>query len=304
MTAQHRIYQVNDLAELAARYEQKWPEILYAKGGSRAQRAMQFVVEGRISHEGRDAYGNDVWVVNGHRCSREGKWCDCEDRVRTDAKYGKLCAHRLAVALKTNWMGGKNGQLLNLLCQLTTTGDRWTEGMTLIVERLYAHHGDGERSVVAGWLNGRTPQRMPVTQRIEFTLPQMQHSLEQIGWSMAGLPVKLPGETDYLYTFEAGPGLELTPELFYWKGRTPQMEERARSRRMILTDIAANLPTVLAGEIPIRLAEWEAKIVWNLRQQMLAEEITAAEVWSRLPGSLRAAIVEREVGEEMEIVPV
>ena len=64
----YRLLPVNDLAELAAKYEEKWPEIRYAKGGSRAQKAMQFVAEGRIWSEGHDRYGHDVWVVNGNRC--------------------------------------------------------------------------------------------------------------------------------------------------------------------------------------------------------------------------------------------
>jgi hypothetical protein len=302
--AQHRTYRtlpVNDLAELAAKYEEKWPEIMYTNGGSRAQKAMSFVVEGRIWSEGRDCYGNDVWVVNGNRCSKEGKWCECQDRVRTDLTYGKLCAHRLAVALKTNWLGDKNQALVDALAQLTM--DHLDDGsLTLVVDRYYDRHGDGERFAVAGFVDERhRHHKWPADLRIEANLPQMQHALSTVDWSLADLPVKLPGWSDYLYTIQPGPGLELTPELFFHKGRTPQMEERERSRRMVLADIAANLPVILQGPIPIHLSEWETKRVYELRQELMQQEATAIDIWSRLPSSLRAAIIEREAEMQEEV---
>lgn len=299
---QHRTYRtlpVNDLAELAAKYEEKWPEIMYAKGGSRAQKAMSFVVEGRIWSEGFDYHGNDVWIVNGNRCSKAGKWCECQDRIRTDLTYGKLCAHRLAVALKTNWLGDKLPELSDKLAELIANhGDG--DNLTLIVDRYYDRHGDGERFAVAGFVDERRRhQKWPADRRIEASLPQFQSALAEVGWSLADLPVKLPGWSDYLYTIQPGPGLELTPEIFFHKGRTPQMGERERSRRMVLADIAANLPALLAGPIQIHLSEWETKRVYELRQELMEQEATAVDVWSRLPSSLRAAIIEREAQEEV-----
>ena len=304
MDTQHRTYRtlpVNDLAELAAKYEEKWPEIMYAKGGSRAQKALSFVAEGRIRSEGRDRYGNDVWVVNGNRCSKEGKWCECQDRIRTDPTYGKLCAHRLAVALKTNWLGDKNPTLIDALAKLVF--DHGDAGeLTLIVDRYYDRHGDGERFAVAGFVDERRRNvKWPADQRIEANLPQFQNALSAVGWSLADLPEKLPGWSDYLYTIQPGPGLELTPEIFFHKGRTPQMIERERSRRMVLADIAANLPALLAGPIQIHLSEWETKRVYELRQEMERMEATAVDVWSRLPSSLRAAIIEQEAEMQEEV---
>ena len=77
------------------------------------------------------------------------------------------------------------------------------------------------------------------------------------------------------------------------------MIERERSRRMVLADIAANLPALLAGPIQIHLSEWETKRVHELRQEMERMEATAVDVWSRLPSSLRAAIIEQETREEV-----
>lgn len=300
-TAGHRTYPlpVNDLAELAGKYEEKWPEIMYAKGGSRAQKALTFVAEGRIWSEGRDRYGNDVWVVNGNRCSKEGKWCECQDRVRTDPTYGKLCAHRLAVALKTNWLGDKNPALVDALAELIA--EHGDDGqLTVIADRYYSEHGDGERFALAGFVDERRRHiKWSADQRVEASLPQFQNALSAVGWSLADLPAKLPGWSDYLYTLQPGPGLELTPEIFFHKGRTPQMIERERSRRMVLADIAANLPALLAGPIQIHLSEWETKRVYELRQEMERMEATAVDVWSRLPSSLRAAIIEQEAQGEV-----
>ena len=93
----------------------------------------------------------------------------------------------------------------------------------------------------------------------------------------------------------------MTPEIFFHKGRTPQMEERERSRRMVLADIAANLETILRGPIPITLSPCETKRVYELRQELERQEAVAGEVWSRLPGSLRAAIVEHYAKEGMGV---
>ena len=300
-TSTYHTLPVSDLAELAAKYEEKWPEIRYAKGGSRAQKAMTFVVEGRIWQEPNDRYGHDVWTVNGNRCSREGKWCECEDRIRTDIKYGKLCSHRLAVALKTNWLGDKHPALADALAALIVEYGQAGQ-VTLIIDRQYGWREDGERFALAGGYNGKRRDKWPANLRIEFNLPQLQTSLSAVGWSIAGLPEKLPNEQDYLYFIQEGEGLALTPEIFYFKSRTGQMIERERSRKMILGDIARNLPELLAGPLQLNLSTWEAKRVLELRAEMQRQEATAGAVWSRLPAEVRAAILEHATQENLEEV--
>ena len=54
-------------------------------------------------------------------------------------------------------------------------------------------------------------------------------------------------------------------------------------------------------QIPIHLSEWETRRVWELRQEMERQETVAGEVWSRLPSSLRAAIIEHYAEEGMEV---
>jgi len=288
------------MVDLVVRYEAKWPEIRYVKGGSRARKGMQFVLEGRVHSDGHDLRtGHDIWIVNGNRCSKAGQWCECEDRIRTDATYGKLCAHRLAVALKTHWLGDRNPQLINALAVLVDGSGR--RRLNLLVERIYAHHGEGEHTVLAGWIDdSRRRQVWPPRLRVQFTLPQFQHALEVMGkWSMADLPEKLPGVQDhYLYVIQADPGLEVTPEIFYHRGRTAAMVERERSRKMLLADIAASLPEILAGPLPLNLPDWEAKRVARLRQDMIDQQSTAAEVWSRLPDEVRIAILDNQQQDE------
>jgi hypothetical protein len=70
---------------------------------------------------------------------------------------------------------------------------------------------------------------------------------------------------------------------------------------MVLADIAANLPVILQGPIPIHLSEWETKRVYELRQELMQQEATAIDIWSRLPSSLRAAIIEREAEMQEEV---
>lgn len=277
------------LADLAAKYEQKWPEIAYAKGGSRARKAVEMVLQGRVQSLGMDAHGNDLWVVNGNRCSKAGKWCECEDRIRTDPTYGRLCAHRLAVALKTNWLGDRHPELLEWLLPLVENRDE----LTLLVERDYEWHGDGQTAVVAGYrLDQQQPVRLLPGERLTVTLVQFQWVLGELGWSMADLPQKLPGWIDYLYPLRRGEGVACVRETFFHKGRTPQMEERERMRRWLLMDIATHLSEFLSGPLNLSLPEWEAKRVARLVERMKEGEVAAQEVWASLPAKIQVAILE------------
>lgn len=277
------------LTELAAKYEAKWPEIAYAKGGSRARKAVEMVLDGRVQSLGMDVHGNDLWVVNGNRCSKAGKWCECEDRIRTDPTYGKLCAHRLAVALKTNWLGDRHPELLEWLIPLVEDRDE----LTLLVERDYEWHGDGQTAVVAGYRLGMgQPVRLLPSERMTVTLVQFQWALQELGWSMADLPQKLPGWIDYLYPLRRGEGVACARETFFHKGRTPQMAERERMRRWLLMDIATHLSEFLSGPLNLSLPEWEAKRVARLVERMKEGEVVAQEVWAALPAKIQVAILE------------
>ena len=64
------------LLRLVEGYEAKWPDIHYTKGGSRARKAMEIVLNGGLYRViEADRNGNDLWQVGNHRCSKRGGWC-------------------------------------------------------------------------------------------------------------------------------------------------------------------------------------------------------------------------------------
>lgn len=287
----------DQLIELVERYERKWPEISYARGGSRARKAMQYVQEGRLYAIGSTEAGHDLWSVNGNRCSKTGKWCECEDHIHTDPTYGKLCAHRLALALRAHWDGARNDALVDALASLTAHG---AQRLNLLVERIY---GTRERTTLVGWIDDRRQrQTWPHKLHVLFTLPQFQEALRVFGgWGMAEMPQNLGGISYYYrYAIAASGALPPTPEIFYARQRTDAALERQRSNRLMLTDIAAHLPEILSGPIAFNLGEWQARRVAELRMEMLQRQATAAEIWSRLPEELRQSILDTQPEYHME----
>ncbi len=279
------------LNDLATKYEEKWPYIRYVKGGSRARKAVELVLDGRVLALGADEYGHDLWLVNGNRCSKAGKWCECEDRIQPDVLFGKLCQHRLAVALKTNWLGDRHPQFLAWLQPLVADRDEFA----ILIERAYGWYGNGEGVEVAGY---KVPGvydlvRLLPAERMLVSVAQFQWALGELGWSLTDLPQKLPGYSDYLYHIRAGAGFEVTKEIFYHKGRTWLMEERERARRLMLLDIAAHLPEILAGPLPVVLSEWEARRVMSMRDELQQGDRDARSVWAALPEMLQVEIIER-----------
>lgn len=282
---------VNRLLELVEKYEAKWPGICYAKGGSRARKAMEYVLRGQVRLLYTDRHGHDIWQVSSHQCSKRGLSCDCEDRIAAEPTYGKLCCHRLAVALKTNWQGDQNSTLLDLLRRFKDQSH-----VDLLIERDYEWHGDGQRAVIVGYQPAGEHEftRLDRVVCVETTLPQFQWALQEVGLGLAELPEKLPGWSNYCYRLQPGEGIPVNEETFYHKGRTWVMEDRERSRQMILGDIAANLNEWINGRFPVKLSDYETKRVRQLRQEMIAQEKQAAEVWALLPASLQAAILENQ----------
>lgn len=283
------------LLDLVALYEQKWPEICYVKGGSRARKAMDYVLRGDVLATGADANGYDIWLVAGHQCSKRGNWCACKDAAAPVlAHYGKLCCHRLAVALKTNWYGDKNPALLDYLHVLATAANG--PFIDLLVERDYDYHHEGNRARVAGfWTHGMSQhQRLAPQDIIAVTLPQFQWAMGELDWSLIDLPMKLPGDTDYYYRIASGEGLLLSEPVFWHRGRTWRMHDRERMRRLHLVELAAHLDEWLNAPIAINLSRYEAQRVSDLRQRMKQQSMQAAEVWAALPESLQLLILENE----------
>lgn len=72
------------------------------------------------------------------------------------------------------------------------------------------------------------------------------------------------------------------------------MSDRERMRRFQLVELAAHLEEWLNAPITIKLNNYEAKRVTELRYRMSQESMQAAEVWAALPESLQNAILENE----------
>jgi len=285
--------EVQALVDLVSLYETKFPEICYTKGGSRARKAMDYVLRGDVICAGVDRYGNDVWLVAGQKCSKRGNWCDCKDvGAPTILNYGKLCFHRLAIALKTNWKGDKNPALLAYLQKITE--DTRGAYVDILIERDYDYHGEGNRARVAGyWCHGMSQHERLVPQDvIAATLPQFQWAFGEMGWGLADLPMKLPGTTDYYYRIAKGSDLLLSESIFWHRGRTWRMEDRERMRRLQLVELAAHLEEWINAPISIPLNNYEARRITELRQRMKEESMQAAEVWAALPEALQAAFLE------------
>lgn len=284
------------LLELVEKYEREWPEIHYAKGGSRARKAMEIVLNGGLYRVVEaDRSGNDLWRVGSYQCSKRGGWCDCHDeKAPTVTKYGKLCQHRLAVALKTNWNGDRHPELLAWLQPILNAAPG--EFVDLLVERDYDWHGEGNRVRVAGyWYHGMSQHiRLSPLDIIQVTLPQFQWVMAQLGWSLADLPIKLAGFTDYYYRVAKGDGVPLDETIFWHKGRTWAMEDRERMRRFHLRDIALHLDAFVKSLLYVDLSHYEAERVMQLHQRLAENQEQAAEVWQSLPDTVKQFILDNK----------
>ena len=287
------------LSELCDKYEMKWPEIMYVKGGSRARKAMELVLKGDVIQVGTDRNNNDIWRVAEHYCSKKGLTCDCKDsQTLDDPHYGKLCIHRLAVALKNNWLGDRNESLLAYLMNIadSATGSYFD----LLITRVYDYHNEGQVATIAGhWAFGMSGHtRLSPVDEIRFTLPQFQWAMEKAGLKLLDLPSKLPGWSDYYYRVSRsgdGDGLALTEQVVFHKGRTWRMEDRERMRRIQLFDIARHLEEWKNGPLMMGLSSYEAKRVVELFAKIDGHLITVGEAWASLPEMIKISILEKEL---------
>ncbi len=284
------------LLRLVEGYEAKWPGIHYAKGGSRARKAMEIVLNGGLYRViEADRNGNDLWQVGNHRCSKRGGWCDCKDeQAPVIVGYGKLCQHRLAVALKTNWLGDQHPELLAYLQPIVEKAPG--AFVDMLIERDYDWHGEGNRARVAGyWHHGMSQHvRLTPLEIIPVTLPQFQWAMGQLGWALVDLPMKLSGFTDYYYRIAKGDGFPLDESIFWHKGRTWQMSDRERMRRFQLRDIAIHLDAFVKSPLYVELSSYEAGRVMQLHAQIAVNQEQALEVWEALPNTVKQFILENK----------
>lgn len=258
------------LSELADLYAEKWPWIVYAKGGSRAHKAIGLLLEGHVTHE-----AGDLYRVKGHRVNLKGKQCDCKDHVRFDKVDGKLCIHRLAVMLQQNWYGVRCQPLVTLIEQI----DGY-EYIDLWFERDYAYHGHGEVVRLVGYQLPRQkyPIRFMPHERVEVTLVQFKWAMDQTGYGMARLPEKIPNTFDYVYRIFRGEGLPIIKQSFHFRGRTDAMIQREKTRRITAIEWALMLGKLEALPVKVSFSPYEAKRIVEMRIAIDKHGIRAVDI--------------------------
>lgn len=271
------------LQELVALYCDKFPWITYANGGSRAHKAMGYLLEGHVAH-----VGGDQWLVKGHRCGLNSKQCTCKDHVRIDKAEGKLCAHRLAVMLRENWHGKRCLQLVELIEQLSEY-----EYIDLYMERDYAYHGEGERVAVAGYLlpGAMYPVHWLAWERFDVSLVQFQWAMEQTGYALVRLPEKLPDASHYYYRIAKGEGLPIIKQSYHFRGQTDAMIEREKARKISAVEFAVTLDEVTRNSaLYFHFSQYEAQRIMAMKRAIDQYGIRAIEI-DKLPDNVVSLVM-------------
>lgn len=169
------------LQELVKTVESKFPVVMYAKGGSRAQEAANLIESNQITYIG-ESYGVDYYRCHSHTCSVKGGGCTCADNgAIVDGK--KFCKHRLASMFLVKLNGHPETKLAKLLA------DAPSDELTLRVYVLHTIDGDkyrmdGHRYGGLGWV------RYEHDDCYDFTSKQFEQATKVAGWTLASRPIK------------------------------------------------------------------------------------------------------------------
>jgi len=171
------------LAELVKTVEDKFPAVLYAKGGSRAQEAARLIELNEIAYVG-ESYGADYYRCHGHTTSIKGGGCTCSDEAAyIDGK--KFCKHRLAAMFVVKLNGHPESRFAKLLA------DAPSDELTL---RVYVLHTvDGDKYRMEGHrYGGGVWERYERDNCWDFTFQQFERATHAAGWGLASRPIKQP----------------------------------------------------------------------------------------------------------------
>lgn len=174
---------MNDiLSNLVHTVEEKFPDVLYKKGGSRAQSAAE-IVELKAIYEAGVVAGVDYWKVGEYTTSIVGGSCTCMDDAPL-AGGKKLCKHRLAAMFIRKMQQSGESRFSEILA---TTSDTITLRMLVIngIERKYSLAG--YRYAGQTWVKFEKREDY-----IDFTPSQFEKAMLAAGWAMGQRPVKQP----------------------------------------------------------------------------------------------------------------
>lgn len=193
-----RLHEQDTLAALVARYEERWPSLRYANPAagypaSRAAAAAELVAAGEVEYIGQMPSGDRYYMVSGKYRTTTGQGrCDCQDRAPVDARFGKLCKHRIAAMLTRSLQAASQDQLAGLV--QAAAG----EPVTLRVVRIFADGEDAKR--VTGYRIGARGlwQTLAADAQFAITNGGLEATMAAVGYGMLKAPQRDRG-FDYLY---------------------------------------------------------------------------------------------------------
>ncbi len=171
------------LAKLVKTVEDKFPVVLYAKGGSRAQEAARLIELNEIVYVG-ESYDVDYYRCHGHTTSIKGGGCTCSDEAAyVDGK--KFCKHRLAAMFVVKLNGHPESRFAKILT------DAPSDELTLRVYVLHTVDGDkyrmeGHRYGGQNWVKYERDNCW------NFTFKQFEDATRAAGWGLTQRPIKQP----------------------------------------------------------------------------------------------------------------
>lgn len=210
--------------ELAEKYAARWPELEYRGGGGRASAAVALAAAGQAKRLGTLTSGSDRWQVERrYQCSIKDGTCDCADRAApVDARFGKLCKHRIACMMVASLERDDQGGLIALLREIGA------DEIRLFVTRIYR---DGEdRKILHSW-HVRGQQPVEIGGQMAVTNEQLLQAMEKTGYTMVKPPSKCSGFR-YLYELVSVEGAQAGAAMGTLYGTAPADAETKRYREL------------------------------------------------------------------------
>jgi hypothetical protein len=142
-------------ADLAEKYAATWPT-----AASAAQRAAALVEAGSViqrhaSLPATDATPAqpDAWRVEGETCSHAGNACTCREAAHDDARFGRLCSHRIAVMIYKSLLRTNTaalGEIVRLMAEYISDSatDSGARRIVLSVDRYFRNDSQEDRKLL------------------------------------------------------------------------------------------------------------------------------------------------------------
>jgi len=172
---------------------------------------------------------HDRWIVAGHICSHtDRQTCTCSEDAHTDARFGRLCSHRLAVMLYKRQMQ-INADALIALVNALRTADPDKPRIVIEIDRYYRDQEDRKLVRLIGY-GRQTGSR--VDQGADFEIDNA--GLERVA-AAAGLTFAAPvkgASFRYYYTLEQSEAPAANSLTLRGHNAAPFVERDVRRRQL------------------------------------------------------------------------